>query len=573
MKKITLFILAAVAMVFAGCQDYDSDIDNINARLSNLENWQTAINNNISSLQTIVTALQNKDYVTGVVTLNDGTGYQITFKNSGTITIKNGTNGTNGTNGKDGTNGTNGKDAITPIIGVKLYTDGFYYWTIDTGDGKGAQWLKDSSGNMIRTTGDKGDTGDTGATGETGASGEDAVSPPQVRINTDKESDNYNMWEISTDGGTTWTSTSVKATGDKGTTGNTGLGDIIFAKDGVNVGSNMVTFTLADGTVLTIPLYQLMAIAPEIANDVIYILEETAELSLKLPAGLKYDDIAYIRAEAKNTFGSGIDLQTRSEATVNLWGTQLTMPSSKNDGTCNDNAKIKVTIPNIISFDDYKVLLLVTLTKTDGSEVTASRTIQCPDKFNYSGSGTSTSPYLIYNSVQLADIANDTLNTSYFKQVKDIDMRGVCGDGNNESVNRTWIPIGNDSIPFKGHFDGNSKAITNLYISKNSPSQGLFGVNAGTILNIRLNGYVYSSVSYAGSIVGYNKGVISGCCYGGKVIAFTYAGGIAGYNYNGTIDGCYNTGSITTIGSVPSVFNSYSYTGGIVAESCGGSYQ
>jgi hypothetical protein len=97
------------------------------------------------------------------------------FKNSGTITIKNGINGingTNGTNGIDGTNGTNGKDAITPIIGVKLYTDGFYYWTIDTGDGNGAQWLKDSNGNMIRTTGDKGDTGATGATGADWHSGQ-----------------------------------------------------------------------------------------------------------------------------------------------------------------------------------------------------------------------------------------------------------------------------------------------------------------------------------------------------------------------------------------------------------------
>jgi hypothetical protein len=55
------------------------------------------------SLQTaIVTALQGKDYVTGVVALSDGSGYQITFQNSGTITIK---------------NGTNGKDGVTPVIG------------------------------------------------------------------------------------------------------------------------------------------------------------------------------------------------------------------------------------------------------------------------------------------------------------------------------------------------------------------------------------------------------------------------------------------------------------------------
>lgn len=55
----------------------------------------------------------------------------------------------------------------------------------------------------------------TGAEGEKGDPGDDAIAP-QVRINQDT-----NYWEISTDNGVTWTSTSVKATGATGEDGHT----------------------------------------------------------------------------------------------------------------------------------------------------------------------------------------------------------------------------------------------------------------------------------------------------------------------------------------------------------------
>ena len=63
------------------------------------------------------------------------------------------------------------------------------------------------SGEKIIYHGQKGDQGDAGA---------DAVAP-QVRINPDNKE-----WEISTDGGQTWTSTGVVAVGPKGDTGSNG---------------------------------------------------------------------------------------------------------------------------------------------------------------------------------------------------------------------------------------------------------------------------------------------------------------------------------------------------------------
>ena len=92
------------------------------------------MNTNISSLQEIVTALQNSETIKSVSSLTDGTGYLITFSTGKTITIYHGKNGTDGEDGKDGQHGT---DGVTPTISVKKDTDGIYYWTVN-GD-----WLLD----------------------------------------------------------------------------------------------------------------------------------------------------------------------------------------------------------------------------------------------------------------------------------------------------------------------------------------------------------------------------------------------------------------------------------------------
>ncbi len=83
-------------------------LDNHESRISNLEKLCQQMNTNISSLQTIVTALQNNDYITGVtpITENGATiGYTITFAKAKPITIY------------------NGKDGITPQL--KIEND---YW-------------------------------------------------------------------------------------------------------------------------------------------------------------------------------------------------------------------------------------------------------------------------------------------------------------------------------------------------------------------------------------------------------------------------------------------------------------
>ena len=127
------------------------------------------MNTNISSLQTIVTALQDNDYVKSVSPVmqdNKEVGYTITFSKSNPITIY---HGKDGQDGKPGTDGKPGEDGHVPVIGVKQDEDGLYYWTLD-GD-----WLTDDAGNKIKAQGTDGQDGKPGEDGQPGTPGEDGT--------------------------------------------------------------------------------------------------------------------------------------------------------------------------------------------------------------------------------------------------------------------------------------------------------------------------------------------------------------------------------------------------------------
>lgn len=229
MKRI--LFLALTVLLAAGCYDDAALWDQIRdheERIVSLEKLCNQMNTNISSLQAVVTALQDKDYVTNVAPIKENgkeIGYTITFSKSGSITIYHGNDGENGKDGADGKNGS------TPVIGVRLASDGVYYWTID------GEWLLDSDGNRIPTTGKDGADGIT----------------PQLKIEED-------YWYISYDNGQTWDKLG-KAVGEDGKDGADGA-DGENGKDGANGDSffksvtqdeENVYITLADGTAFTLP--------------------------------------------------------------------------------------------------------------------------------------------------------------------------------------------------------------------------------------------------------------------------------------------------------------------------------
>ena len=253
MKKL-FFILVAAMLFASGCSDkYDDSaltgrVDDLENRVKTLEELCRQMNTNISSLQTLVTALQNSDYITAVTPVTSGgqtIGYTITFKQAAPITIYHGTNGKDGQDGTDGKDGQDGKNGTTPVIGVAPY-NGVYYWTLN------GTWLTDTYGNKIKaegtdgrdgvdgkpgTDGKPGQDGDDGQDGKPGEDGEDGITP-QLKIENE-------YWYISYDNGASWTQLG-QATGNDGKDG-----DTLFSK--VDDQGKEVVFTLTDGTVITIP--------------------------------------------------------------------------------------------------------------------------------------------------------------------------------------------------------------------------------------------------------------------------------------------------------------------------------
>ncbi len=240
----------------AGCggDDYDdtairNEISDLANRVAKLEQLCQQMNTNISSLQTIVNALQKNDYITAVTPITQNgkvVGYTIAFAKSGAITIY---------HGQDGKDGANGKDGYTPQIGVKKDTDGYYYWTLD------GKWLTDESGNKIKAVGTNGKDGEDGQDGKPGSDGEDGQDgqdgiTPQLKIE-------EGYWYVSYDNGSSWIQLG-KATGEDGADGSDGIdgsdgkdgvdgedGDSIFS--GVSQDDEFVYFHLSDGTMITLP--------------------------------------------------------------------------------------------------------------------------------------------------------------------------------------------------------------------------------------------------------------------------------------------------------------------------------
>ena len=245
MKKLIFIAVALLSMVSCYNDSLIWDtIHNHETRISELELKCREMNVNISSLSQIIEALQENDYVTSISeVVEDGevVGYKITFSKSGSIFIYHGRNGKDGQDGEDGANGSGGKDGYTPKIGVAKDIDGVYYWTLD------GEWLLDENGEKIPTTGKDGQDGKDGVDGEDGEDGKDGKDgiTPKLKIEDD-------YWYISYDDGISW-HVLGKAVGEDGADGKDGIdGDSFF--NSVTKDDNNVYLTLADGTVITIPL-------------------------------------------------------------------------------------------------------------------------------------------------------------------------------------------------------------------------------------------------------------------------------------------------------------------------------
>lgn len=225
MRKIILLLTIASA-VFSGCDKYDdssikSDINDLKQRVAALEQQCKMMNENITSIQSILSAVQKQDGIVSVTDLPDGAGYSVLFSSGKLIYLYNGKNGVDGRDGIDGN---------TPQISVRIDSDGIYYWTID------GEWMV-VDGKKVKAI---------GADGKDGTNGKDAITP-QLKIEDD-------FWYITYDEGKTW----IKLDRAKGDDGKDG--DNIFKS--VTTEDGYAVFVLNDSecTTIKIPLASSLAV-------------------------------------------------------------------------------------------------------------------------------------------------------------------------------------------------------------------------------------------------------------------------------------------------------------------------
>lgn len=201
MKKIITIALTFLSLV--SCTKLDEvweELRDHEERIQKLETLCNKLNSNVEAIQTILTAMEQNDYVTDIVkVMEDGVevGYSITFAKGGTVTIYHGTNGTDGS---------------APKVSIRKAPDGGYYWTSD------GEWMTDENGEMIPAVVADDPDGE--------------YVTPQFRVAEGK-------WYISYDSGNSWME--INKTG----------GSQIFEE--VTYDEDYVYLTLADGTVLTVP--------------------------------------------------------------------------------------------------------------------------------------------------------------------------------------------------------------------------------------------------------------------------------------------------------------------------------
>ena len=117
MRKL-LALAAVLCLALAGCEYDDAEVkerlDDLEDRVDTLEKTVNSLNINVGNLKSLV---DGKLFITAVTENSEGGGYTLSLVTSdgkvSKIVIK------------------DGEAGATPAIGVKLDSDGKYYWTLD----------------------------------------------------------------------------------------------------------------------------------------------------------------------------------------------------------------------------------------------------------------------------------------------------------------------------------------------------------------------------------------------------------------------------------------------------------
>ena len=517
-KRTFMQTLAAVAMMLlpAACaDDYDDSAlwDKVNdheERLAALEKWQEQTNQSIAAMQEL---LNTTDMITGVSAVSEGgqtVGYTITFLHSDPITIY------NGAKGADGEDGADGADGQTPQIGLAQAADGNWYWTLN------GETLTDAQGNPIRANGldgADGEDGEDGATGPEGPQGNDGTSAPTPQIllgsnipasgnvQTDNGKAIDNAWYLSVDNGATW----YRVSGKDGTNG-----DAWFSDEPKKEG-NYYVFTLTNQSTFRVAAYQPFRILTEAEKD-----------------GTTTFTNATVTINGATTFYLYIDNDIKYQEIV----AQISsVDAVLTRADVSDWTVVKGTEQNTLTVTPGTqpyALLDVSLLLTDGSKLTASRLLEDPG-YTDDGQGnyTVTTAEGLKN---LAKLVNEEGKTD-INITLDTDL----------TLTGEWTPIGTESQPYTGTFDGGNHTITGLKIDQSGTDNvGLIGRlgSGGKVQDVTLTEVNVTGGTYVGGIAGQTDGTVENCSVNGTVTGQNQTGGIVGRNFS-TISGCSAEGTVT----------------------------
>ncbi|MDE2215490.1 MAG: autotransporter-associated beta strand repeat-containing protein, partial [Candidatus Omnitrophica bacterium] len=280
-------------------------------------------------------------------------------------------------------------------------------------------------------------------------------------------------------------------------------------------------------------------------------------------------------------------------ATINQNFTIASLTINGYTGTITQSANLSVTGNFAQSSGTFTV---------DAGFTGANETFSVGGQFNFTGgtfnrftgSGTSGSPYLIYDVYGLQGMGSTTYLSKYFQLANNITAtvtEPTGSGGNNWNSGAGFIPVGKTSgSDFTGNFNGEGYTISNLYINDTTDSYvGLFGYAgaASSISNVGLTGGSVTGTgnTYVGGLVGESLGSISidyntgTATLNGTNSTDAGVGDLVGYIKGGTIGYSYATGIVNggtndNVGGLVGIADSgatihYSYETGSVTSGGG----
>lgn len=183
------------------------------------------------------------------------------------------------------------------------------------------------------------------------------------------------------------------------------------------------------------------------------------------------------------------------------------------------------------------------------------------------GNGTVSDPYRVSTIDHLQNVDEDKYIDKHFIQINNINAASTS----NWNRGQGFKPIGSDSSPFRGTYDGNGYEISRLTINRNDEDNvglfrsveegiikntgirnanilgdevvgGLVGNNNGQIINSDVHGTV-GGEEIVGGLIGRNQGQVNDSYALADVSGKDEVGGLAGQNHR-EIAGSYSDGSV-----------------------------